>query len=170
MTVETATLVDAGRPARVAASFLLVAVVGGLVCHRRSGLLDRSVDAALERPLHTPVYGVVAGAVGWLAVTYAVGQVFRLGVGGLGTLAVAAGVGVALGVAGFGFAVVGTGLATAVNERRTWAGPLLGAGVSALPWVVLPPWPGAVVWAVVAAVGIGGPVRRWVHASRSIEK
>jgi hypothetical protein len=166
--IEPTTLVasDAGR---AAASFLLVLCVAAAVRYGRAGLLDRAVDATLERPLVAPLYGVAATVLGWLVVAYLFGQALRVG-GGVGQAAVLLGVGGALAVGGFGFAVVGTGLTTILGDRRPWAGPLVGASVSALVIVALPRPVGLAVWAVVAATGLGGAARRWLHASRSVER
>ena len=165
---EPTSVVSSG-PGRAIASFLLVLGVGTAVRHWRPGLLERAVDATLERPLAAPLYGAAAAVLGWLVVAYAFGQALRVG-GGVGRVAVALGVAGALVVAGFGFAVVGTGLTAVVDDRHRWAGPLAGAGASALVLLALPDRLGLVVWAAVAAVGLGGAARRWLHASRSVER
>lgn len=154
---------------RAAASFLLVIGVAAVVRYRRPALLGRAVDATLERPLRAPLYGVAASVLGWLVVAYAFGQALRVG-GVVGQAAVALGVGGALLVGGFGFVVVGTGVTTILGDNRPWAGPLVGAVGSALVLVALPARPGLVVWALVAATGLGGVARRWFHASQSVER
>jgi hypothetical protein len=165
---EPTSVVSSG-PGRAIASFLLVLGVGTAVRYWRPGLLERAVDATLERPLVAPLYGAAAAILGWLVVAYAFGQALRIG-GGVGRVAVALGVAGALAVAGFGFAVVGTGLTAVVDDRHRWAGPLAGAGASALVLLALPGRLGLVVWAVVAAAGLGGAARRWLYASRSVER
>lgn len=156
-------------PGRAVASFLLVSGVAAAVRYWRPGLIDRAVDAALERPLTTPLYGVAAAVLGWLVVAYVFGQALVVG-GGLGRVAVFLGIGGALVVGGFGFVVVGTGLTTILADRRSWAGPLAGAGVSALVLSALPERLGLVAWAFVAATGLGGAARRWLYASASVEQ
>lgn len=154
---------------RAVASVLLVLGVAAAVRYWRPGLVERAVDATLERPLTAPLYGVAAAVLGWLVVAYAFGQALRVG-GGVGRVAVLLGVAGALVIGGFGFVVVGTGLTTVLADRRPWAGPLAGAGVSALVLLALPDRLGLVVWAFVAATGLGGAARRWLHASASVER
>lgn len=161
--------VVASDPGRAVASVLLVVGVAVAVRYRRAGLLDRAVDATLERPLVTPLYGVAASVLGWLVVAYLFGQALRLG-GAIGQVAVALGIGIALAVGGFGFAVVGASLTTILGDRRPWAGPLVGAGCSGLVLLALPDRIGLVGWAFVAATGLGGAARRWIHASASVER
>jgi hypothetical protein len=162
------TAVVASDSGRAIASFLLVVGVAAAVRSRRPGLLTRAVDATLDAPLRAPPYGVAAAVLGWLVVAYAFGQALRIG-GGVGRIAIALGVGGSLVVGGFGFVVVGTGLATVLGDRRPWVGPVVGAGVSAIVLVALPGRIGAVGWAFVAATGLGGAARRWLHASQSVD-
>lgn len=159
----------AGVHGRAAASFLLVLGVAGVVRYWRAEMLARAVDATLDRPLRAPLYGVATAALGWLVVAYVFGQALRVG-GFVGQVAVALGVGVALVAGGFGFVVVGTGVTTILGDRRSWAGPLVGAGVSAAVLLALPTLAGMVVWVLVAATGLGGTARRWLHASQSVER
>ncbi|AZH26724.1 hypothetical protein [Haloplanus aerogenes] len=157
-----------GVPGRAVASFLLVLSVAGVVRYWRAGMLARAVDATLDRPLRAPLYGVATAVLGWLVVAYAFGQALRLG-GRVGQVAVALGVGVALLAGGFGFVVVGTGVTAALGDRRPWAGPLVGASISAVVLLALPTLAGTLVWVLVAATGLGGVARRWLHASQSVE-
>jgi len=166
--IDPAAVVASG-PGRAAASVLLVLGVAAAVRYWRAGLLDRSVDATLERPLAAPLYGVAASALGWLVVAYLFGQALRLG-GGVGRAAVALGTGGALVVGGFGFVVVGAAVTAVLGDRRPWAGPLVGAGCSALILLALPGIAGTVGWVALAATGLGGAARRWLHASPSIER
>jgi len=163
------TSVAASDPGRAVASILLVLGVTAAVRYWRAGLFARAVDATLERPLVAPLYGVAASVLGWLVVAYAFGQALRIG-GVVGRAAVAVGVGGALAVGGFGFAVAGAAVTTVLGDRRPWAGALVGAGVSALVLLALPGRLGLVVWAFVAATGLGGAARRWLHASASVER
>jgi hypothetical protein len=165
--IEPTTLV-ASTPGRAAASVLLVLGVAAGVRYGRAGLLDRAVDATLERPLTAPLYGVAATVLGGLLAAYVLRQALRLGVGG--RIVVALVMGGAVTVAGFGFVVVGTGLTTIMGNRRPWAGPLVGAGVSALVLLALPGVAGLVGWVGLAATGVGGSARRWLYASRAVER
>ncbi|MFC7174704.1 hypothetical protein ACFR97_15370 [Haloplanus litoreus] len=167
-TADVSALADAG-PFRAVASALLVLAVGAALRYRWPGAVDRAVDATLARPKRTPVYGVAAAAVGWLVVAYGFAQAFRLG-NGLGTAAVVLGVGGVLAVSGAGFVVLGTTVVSVLDGEWTWTGPLVGAGISGLVWLALPLGPALVVWILLAATGLGGPTRRWVHASRQVER
>jgi hypothetical protein len=167
--IGLAAIPDIDGTGRAAASFLLVLGVAAAVRYRRPDALDRAVDATLEQPLRAPLYGVAASVLGWLVVAYAFGQALRLG-GIVGRGAVALGVGGALLVGGFGFVVVGAGVTTVLGDGRPWTGPLVGASGSALVLVALPARPGLVVWVLVAATGLGGVARRWLHASQSVER
>jgi hypothetical protein len=163
------TTVVASDPGRAVASFLLVLSVAAAVRYGRAGLLDRAVDATLERPLTAPLYGVAASALGWLLVAYVFGQALRVG-GAVGRVAVVLGVGVALAAAGFGFAVVGAAVTTVLGDRRPWIGTLVGAGISVVVLLGLPGRVGLVGWVALAATGLGGTARRWLHASQSVER
>lgn len=163
------TAVVASDPGRAAASFLLVLIVAAAVRYRRAGLLNRAVDATLERPLTAPLYGVAASVLGWLVVAYAFGQALRIG-GVVGQAGVVLGVGLALCAAGFGFVVVGATVTTVLDDPRPWIGALAGAGISGLVLVAFPRPAGVVVWVFVAATGLGGVARRWLHASASVEQ
>jgi hypothetical protein len=162
-------VVGVGGPTRAVASFLLVLVVGTAIRYRWGDVLDRSVEATVERPARGTIYGVAAVVFGWLMVAYAFAQAFRLGTA-LGTAAVALGTAGALVVVAAGFVVVGTTVVTILDRGWAWAGPFVGAAISGLAWLALPFGPGLAVWLLLAAVGVGGPARRWVHASQSVER
>ncbi|WP_251342542.1 hypothetical protein [Haloplanus halophilus] len=159
--------VPATAPVRAAAACVLVLAVGAALRYRWPDALDRAVDATLERPVRSPIYGVATAVLGWLVVAYAFGQAGRLGAVA-GRAAAVVGTGGALVVAAAGVVVVGTTAATVVGEDA-WTGPLVGASVSGLVWLALPAAAALGVWLLVAAVGIGGAARRWIHASRSVE-
>lgn len=154
---------------RVIVAFLLVLPFGGVILVRYGGLLDRSVDASMERPFVSLVYGVGAH----LAIFFAAG-VFstQLASAGVGEDALFVGSTVVLGavlltLAGLGFAVVGMILTGLQGERRPWHGLVVAAAVGAIGLLVVPV--GLVVWVLVVSIGIGGPTRRWVHAERTVE-
>ncbi|WP_327053924.1 hypothetical protein [Halomicrococcus gelatinilyticus] len=160
-------VVDAPGRVRAAASFLLVVAFGGVLLYQYDSVVDRSVEAFLERPLAAAVYGVLAYAlVGFLG-TYAYSQMARIGVD-VATVSAVVG-GVVLALAGFGFVVVGTTVTDVFGARRPWTGLVVGGALSAAGWLLLPLLAAVVAWTVLAAVGIGGPARKWVHADRSIE-
>lgn len=160
---------EAPASLRAVASFVLVLLFGGGLLYRYGGFVERSVDSSKEQLLLSVVYGVIAyGLVGFVCV-YAYSQLARLGTGGavLSTVAVATVGIVALTLAGLGFVVVGTLLTDLQGRRQPWVGLVIGAAVSAVAWLALPLLPGLVAWLVVTAFGIGGPTRRWVHASQA---
>lgn len=166
---EPQSLLDLGSPVLAAGSFLLVTIVGAATRGLRPALLDRAVAAALGRPGRTPIYGVIAALLGWLGATYTVGRAARFGGDTVGRVVAAAAAGVMLTIAGFGFAVVGVSVTTAAGDDRPGIGVGVGAAISALVPLSLPARPALLVWVVLAAAGIGGPVRRWFRASQSVE-
>lgn len=160
---------DAPASIRAVASFVLVLVFGGALLYRYEGFVDRSVDSSKERLLVSVVYGTIAYGLVGFAAAYLYSQVARLGVGGVAvsTVAVAV-VGLAVAtLAGLGFVVVGTLLTELQGQRQPWTGLVVGAAVSAVAWLALPPVAAVVTWFVVTAVGIGGATRKWVHASQT---
>lgn len=165
--VGPSVVVDAPEEARAVASFLLVVAFGAALLYRYDGAVDRSVEAFLERPLAAVVYGVMAYVLVAFVGAYAFSQLARLGVDLVPVVVVVGAVTVAL--AGFGFAVVGTGVTDVLGARRPWKGLVVGGVISAVGWLLLPLLAAFVTWAVIAAVGIGGAARRWVHDERSVE-
>ena len=163
--------VTASAPVRVGGSFVLVLLFGGTILHLRRGLVDHSVDSLLDRPAVSGPYGLVAyGLVGLLGVL-AVNLVGQAGVSDTPATYIPAAIlaGGVLGLGALGFAVVGTLLTGVYGRRRPWWGVLVGAVISAVPWVVLPLLPGTLAWILIPAFGIGGSTREWVHADRSTE-
>lgn len=151
-----------------AASFALVLSFGGVLLHRHGGYVDRSIDASLERPRVAVAYGLMAFGLVVFAGGYAASQLARLG----GTLSAAAlglaGL-VALVLASLGYLVVGTLLTEVRGSRRPWHGLVLGAGISAVGWLLLPLAWALVAWIFLAAFGVGGPTREWFHTPRRVD-
>lgn len=169
--LDPSAVVETSGPVRGVGSFLAVLLVGGVFLYLYRGFVDRSTDAVMERPGVAVLYGLVAYLiVGFLGV-YALDLVLRLGVSNTPIALVAPVIPVTgvLVLAGLGFAVVGTLITDLQGNRRPWRGLVLGAAISAATWVVLPPLVAFLAWAGVAAFGIGGTTRRWVHASRDVE-
>jgi hypothetical protein len=170
-TADPSVLLDAPGPIRAATSFLLVSLFGAGLLARRGPTVERAVDRTVDGSPIGFVYGVLAFGLVAFVGGYVVSQAVRVGLGGTVLLPV---VTVLLGVAtltlaGLGYTVVGTWLTEIEGSRRPWPGAVVGAVLSALPWLVLPPLPAAVVWIAVAAVGLGSPTRRWVHGERTVE-
>ncbi|MBX0324457.1 hypothetical protein EGH21_15615 [Halomicroarcula sp. F13] len=158
---------EASPAVRAAASFLLTILFGGAVIYRGGGRLDGAVEASSERPLAAVVYGLMAFGIVTFFVVYAFSQLANLGIGttvltALGAVVFAVAF---LSLGGLGFAVVGVWVTESFGGRDPWAG-LVGVGaVSAVAWLVLPAVVSVAVWLAIAAIGLGGPARRWVHGS-----
>lgn len=168
--IDPTTVLDAPGLARAALAFALMVLLGGVLVWRFEPFVDRSIDASLERPLESIAYGVAAHVVVVFAGVYLVERlvqftVFGVNTGGLGVLFG----GVLLLLAGaLGFTVVGTTVVGLAGARRHWRGLVVGALVAGSTAVVAPVL-GAFVWLVVVSMGIGGPVRTWLHASAAAE-
>jgi hypothetical protein len=171
MAVDPAVLTELSGVARAAGSFGLLLLSGGLVLARDDRFVDGAVEVSMTRPHVSVVYGCMAYGfvvfVGGLGLT----QLGQLGVSAPPVLlAAAALVSVAVVfLSGLGYAVVGAWLTGLYGPRQPWNGLVFGAVLSSLGWLVLPLVPGAVVWVVLGAVGLGGPVRAWVHDERAVD-
>ena len=153
---------------RAAAAFALVVAFGAAVLFRSQRYVEAAVDSSMRRPHVSVVYGAIAyGLVGFLGLL-ALMQLSLVGITDSAVVYVAAAAvgAVAFALGGLGYVVVGTRSLELLGERQPWNGLVLGAVISALIWLVLPPLTAAVVWVVVAAVGVGGPVRTWMHDER----
>lgn len=163
---DPSALLEAPASVRAAVGFLLTVVFGGAVIYRYGGRLDAAVDASTKNPLVSVVYGLIAyGLVGFF-VAYGYTQLARLGVGttALTVLAVVVLGLFLLSLGGLGFVVVGVWFTETFGFRDVWIG-LVGVGlVAAVALFVLPVALGLLVWLAIAAVGVGGPTRRWIHA------
>jgi hypothetical protein len=156
---------------RAVGAFLLVLPFGGVVLARYDGLLKRSVDASMDSPLVSLIYGVGAHLAIFFAAMVFSTQLESAGVsqavvsvGGAAVLGV-----VMLALAGLGFAVVGAILTDLRGERRPQPGLVVAAAAGVAGLLLLPLLGGLAVWVLVVSIGIGGPTRRWVHAERTTE-
>ncbi|WP_324759424.1 hypothetical protein [Haloarcula montana] len=169
--MDPSILTDASGLLQGVVSFLLVLAAGWLILVRSPGRVDEAVDTLYDEPVRAVLYGAMAYAVVLLLGLYGVNQIVRIGVGG-GRLAQIGVVGIGVAVlvlTGFGFLVLGTLLTDIQRERRPQYGLLVGATLSAVGWILLPlPW-SAVVWFGLAAFGIGGSARVWLHTDRTVE-
>lgn len=166
-TLDPSFVVDAPRVVQAAVLFLVMILFGCVAFYAYRGRIDEAVDASVERPLSSALYGVMAYGVVVFLTGYAYSQLSRLGIGtttlsflAVGVLAV-----ILLTLGGFGFVVVGTILTEVVGGRDPRLGLVGVSGVSSVAWLLLPFVLGVVVWIGFAAVGIGGATRRWVHVS-----
>jgi hypothetical protein len=163
--IEPTRFLEAPGPTRAAVSFLLTVLAGGWVVYVYGDRLLNVARGSLSRPHLSVLYGLVAFVLVGFAVTYSSTALSAVGVAPavvavLGAVAV---VGILLVLGGLGFAVVGVWVAWTLGLRDPLLGVVLVGIVSAAAWAM--PWiaVGAVVWAVIVVVGIGGPTRAWVH-------
>jgi MFS family permease len=161
-----------GAPPHVRAlgSVALVGLCGGLVLALRGALVDRAVDDTMGRPTRAVFYGLGAYVFALFLGLFASTLLLQLGVGRtpLGALAVVVLLaGVAL-LSGLGYAVFGTLLTGLMGTRRPWQGLLVGSAISGVCWLVAPLLPALAAWVLVAAFGVGGPTRTWVHSERTV--
>lgn len=164
---DPSSLVDAPGPVRAGVAFLLTVVFGGATLYRFGGGLDEAVAASSERPLLSVLYGVMAYAFVFFVVGYAYSQLRRVVAvsGAVSSLLVAVLAVLVLILVGYGFAVTGAWLAQSAGLSDTWTAFVGLAALCAAVFLVAPLSVGVVVWGAVAALGLGGPARRWVHAS-----
>lgn len=169
--IDPGVITDSSRPIRAAVSLLVVTLVGQVFQVRFGGLLDRAVNDVRGRPRVAVIYGMVA--YGILAFTGFFLNNVLVQSGTLDTpLALIALILVVVSVlvlSSFGFLVVGTVVTDLRPGSLPWQAPVLGGVVSAVPWLVLPFVAGVVVWLAVAAFGVGGRTRTWVHSTRGVE-
>lgn len=163
-------VVEAPWPLRALATFVLVAGLGCVLVYRHEPFLDRSIDASAERPLASLGYGLAAHAVIAFAAVYLANKLGRYGVLGQDGPLVGLLLGgvLALAAATVGFTVVGVTVAGLRGGRRNELGLALG-GLVAAAAVALASTVSALVWFVVVSMGIGGAVRKWLHASAGPE-
>lgn len=165
-TFDPATVTEAPATVRAMAAFLASTFFGGIVLYQAGDRVATAAEASASNLPLSVIYGVFAYGLTAFIVVYAYTQLASLGVG---IVALSIGGGLVLGLGllglgGFGFAIVGTYVADMVAVSDPWLG-LVGVGLAAaLAVLVLPLLVGVVVWFGIAAVGIGGPVRMWVHA------
>jgi len=151
-------------------SFLLVLAFGGVILRRSADRVEHSLDALRERPYSAVPYGLMGYVVSLAVGLLGLAQLSRLGVADtlLGRLAALSLAGAVVSLTSFGFLVVGTLVTDVRGRRRPIHGLLAGAALSAVGWLALPTAGGLAVWILVSAFGLGGAVRRWFHAERTV--
>jgi len=169
--VDPTVVVDVSAPVRAIGSFLAVLLVGGSLHVRFEGPLDRAVRDVMDRPRVAVFYGLFAYGLVFFVALYANDILIRVGAidTPLGYAVVAFLFLGVLAVSGVGFLVVGRIVTEYRAGRRSWLDPVLGALISTVPWLVLPFVPGLLAWIALAAFGVGGRTRTWVHATRSAD-
>lgn len=165
---DSLAVLDVPPLVRAVASFLVVLLVGGAIIYQYGGRLDAAVDATTDEPVSSVLYGVVAIGVAVFLVGYAFSQLSTLGATALVfTLSVVILGGILSVLGGFGFVVVGLWVTRLLDAGDPWIGLVTAGTVGALAWFLLPALVALVVWFGIAAVGIGGPARVWMHADRA---
>ena len=169
--VDVSVVVETSGAVRAGVSFLFVLAFGAVVLARYRGLVDRSVEDVVARPRVAVVYGLVAYVIVAFFAFYANDLLIRTGLvdTALGYVAFAILAGGGLALSGFGFVVAGTVLSDVLAGWGPRYGLVVGAALSAAGWLALPFEPALVAWLAVAAFGVGGRTRRWVHAERTVE-
>jgi len=164
------TVADAPAVVRALASVVLVGLVGVAFLARYRPVVDRGVEDTMDRPLVGIVYGLFAYVLVLFAGFYANDLFVRAGVAGtpVGYVALAILASGLVLVTSFGFLVVGTVVTDLSGGRRPWHGLLLGALLSGTSWLLLPAVAAIGACVLVAAVGIGGATRSWVHRERPV--
>lgn len=149
---------------------VVILLLGAVMLAWDGGFLDRSVDAATERPIVSVVYGVAAHlAIAFAGVTLTA-KLGRVDLGGyfLGWIGVVFGLGLIFVTAMVGFSVVGTILLGVLGRESRSVGVVLGA-VFAGAITLVDPLVAVATWLVVVSAGIGGVTRRWFNADAIAE-
>ena len=169
--VDVATLGNLPGYLKAIASFLLVTAFGGVILIRSEPFLRRSVDALQDRPYSAVPYGLMAYVVALPVGLFGLSQLGRVAFAGPLVVQLLALVllGAIAALTAFGFLVVGTLVTQVQGQRRPGYGLVLGGVLSAVGWLALPTVGGFVASVLVAAFGLGGAVRRWFHAERTVE-
>lgn len=162
---------DLSGPLRGAVSFVLVLVSGALILRFRRNYLDKSISAISDSPATAVLYGIAGYVIVSIVALYAATTLARLSVvGGVFVRIVIVGAGAfVVGLTSFGFLVVGTLITEILRNRQPTRGLFIGASLSAVIWALLSPAGGTVSTLAIAAFGIGGSVRSWIHAERTVE-
>ena len=169
--VDPSLVTDAPAAVRAVAAFVLVLLFSAGMLVRFRPFVDRSIDASMERPAVSLVYGLALHGLVLFATGYVLTQLVQVEV----ALSDVSAVGVVilalvwLLLAGLGFTVVGATLTEVTGRRQHWQGAVVGAALGAAAAFVEPLLLGTALWILVVSVGIGGPMKRWLHASQAAE-
>lgn len=164
------TLLELSGPARGALCFVFVLLVGVGLLTWRAPTVDRAVDLTVDGTPLAVIYGVVAFGLLTFVGGYVFTQLARVAPSAAVLQAALAGVGLgAVALGGFGYLVLGTWITEIEGTRRPWPGAVVGAGISAVPWLFLSTWPATGAWLLLAAFGLGSVTRNWVHGERTVE-
>lgn len=170
LAIDLPTLIGFGGPVRAVVAFLVVGTLGSILLLWNRPLVERAVLSSTTRPLYSLAHGVAAHIVIAFGTVYAANQLGPLEFAGesAATVGLLAGAVLLVGVGTVGLTVVGTILAEYATSRDAWSGLLVGATLAAIAGL-LPPVYGVSLWLLLVSMGIGGPVRRWFHASSDVD-
>lgn len=164
-TLEPISQLGSSAATRAMVAFLTSTVVGGFVLYQYGNRIDTAVEASTSNPPVSVIYGVMAyGLIAFFG-AYGFSQLSRIGIGAA-TVATISGLvllGILLSLGGVGYAILGSWLADAAGFGDPFLGVVAAGLVGAVAVLALSTLAGAVVWFLIAAVGLGGPVRNWVH-------
>lgn len=167
--VDPSTLLELPGLIRGPIAFAAVLAFGAAVLWRFDGVVERSIDASIDRPLTSLGYGIAAHATIVFAGAYLTSQFSQLTLSGRSLWPIGIWLGLVLlaFTAGLGFTVVGAAVVELGWDRPRWQGLVVGALIAGLAGLVTP-LVGALIWLVTVSTGIGGPVRSWLHASEDV--
>lgn len=157
---------DVAAPVRAVIAFGTIAAIGGGFLWRDEAFVDRCVSAALETPVRAALYGGGAHVVIAFGTLYVADQLSPVRVSGYSgaSVGVVLGLGVALLAGGLGFTIVGSVIVDYATGGRPRNGLLVGATIAG-GVALLQPVYGGLLWLVIVSMGVGGPIKRWFHAS-----
>lgn len=166
---DPSTLLELPGVVRGPIAFAAVLAFGAAVLWRFDGVVERSIDASIDRPLSSLAYGIAAHATLVFAGAYLTSQFSQLTMSGrsLGPIGIWLGLVLLAFTAGLGFTVVGSAVVELGWDRPRWQGLLVGALIAGVAGLVTP-LAGGLIWLVTVSTGIGGPVRSWIHASEEV--
>ncbi|MFB6223445.1 MAG: hypothetical protein ABEH86_07210 [Haloarcula sp.] len=169
--VESGVVTDLSRPIRGVVAFVLVLVAGALILRLRESYVNESITAILDSPATALLYGIAGYVIVGIVGLYGATTLARLSVAGgvFVRLMILISSAFVLGLTGFGFLVVGTLLTDILRNRQPTLGLLIGAVLSAVMWVLFSPAGSIVSSLAIAAFGIGGSARLWIHSERTVE-
>jgi hypothetical protein len=162
---------ELSRPLRGLVSFVLVLVAGAVVLRLRRNYVDESIDAIADSPATAILYGIAGYVIVGIVALYGATTLARLSVAGgiFVRIAILISSAFVLVFTSFGFLVVGTLITDIFSDRQPSRGLLIGASLSAVSWVLFSPIGSIVSSLAIAAFGIGGSARLWIHSERTVE-
>ncbi|EMA26334.1 hypothetical protein [Haloarcula argentinensis] len=162
---------ELSKPIRGLVSFVLVLMGGALVLRLRRNYVDESINAILDSPAMAVLYGIAGYVIVAIVGLYGATTLARLSVAGgvFVRIVILISSAFVLVLTSFGFLVVGTLLTGILRNRQPALGLLIGASLSAVSWILLSPAGSIVSSLAIAAFGIGGSARVWIHSERTVE-